>query len=173
MGGWICFLQPQNFRDLVLTGMDRHHACDQPTAVAGHATTEFSKVREPDEFRLRTRAEAAAFLNVSETTIDRLRYQHSLAHYRIGGAVRFGQWDLLEFVSGKLVFPESLIENGQQVLTKADLGRFLGLSQRTVEHLIRNKGFWHRKAGRLVRFLLADVLTQLANDFRVPARSQL
>jgi len=78
---------------------------------------------------------------------------------------------LIEFVSGKPVFPEQIILDTQRTLTKQELARFLGVSSRTVEHLIQTHGLWRRRVGRAVRFLLADVLCQLANDFRVQARA--
>lgn len=122
------------------------------------------------EARLRTRDEAAAFLKVSRQTVDRLRYGRRLAFYQIGGSVRFGLWDLQESLTGKPVFPESVFADANSVLTKADLGRFLGVSARTVEHLVATRGLWHRKLGRCARFLLGDVLVQLAQEFRVAAR---
>jgi excisionase family DNA binding protein len=125
----------------------------------------------PDEPRLRTRKEAAQFLKVSVNTVDRLRYQRALPYYRIGGTVRFGPWDLIEFISGKPVYPEQIIINTQRTLTKQELARFLCVSGRTVEHLIQTHGLWRRRLGRSVRFLLADVVCQLANSFRVQARA--
>ena len=121
------------------------------------------------EARLLTRAEAAQFLKVSVNTIDRLRYQRALSYYRLGGSVRFSPWDLLEFVSGKPVFPEQIIEDVRRTLTKAELADFLRVSSRSVEHLVRNRGLWRRRVGRSVRFLLGDVLLQLADQFRVAA----
>lgn len=123
------------------------------------------------EPRRRSRTEAAQFLKVSVNTIDRLRYQRALPYYRIGGTVRFGPWDLIEFVSGKPVFPEQIILDTQRTLTKQELARFLRISSRTVEHLIQTHNLWRRRVGRSVRFLLEDVLCQLANDFRVEARA--
>jgi excisionase family DNA binding protein len=121
------------------------------------------------EERLLTRAEAAQFLKVSVNTIDRLRYQRALPYYRLGGSVRFGPWDLLEFMSGKPVFPEQVIQNVQRTFTKAELADFLRVSTRSVEHLVSNRGLWRRRVGRSVRFLLGDVLLQLADEFRVAA----
>lgn len=123
--------------------------------------------------RLRTRTEAAQFLKVSVNTLDRLRYQRALAYYRVGGSVRFGPWDLIEFVSGKPVFPEQIILDTQRTLTKQELAAFLGVSTRTVEHLIHTYGLWRRCVGRSVRFLMADVLGQLAASFRVEARNPI
>ena len=123
------------------------------------------------EARLHTRAEAAQFLKVSVNTVDRLRYQRALSYYRLGGSVRFSPWDLLEFVSGKPVFPEQIIQDVRRTLTKAELADFLRVSSRSVEHLVRNRGLWRRCVGRSVRFLLGDVLLQLADEFRVAAHS--
>jgi excisionase family DNA binding protein len=125
----------------------------------------------PDEPRLRTRREAAQFLKVSVNTVDRLRYQRALSYYRIGGTVRFGPWDLIEFISGRPVYPEQIITNTQRTLTKQELARFLCVSVRTVEHLIQTHGLWRRCVGRLVRFRVGDVLSQLAISFRVQARA--
>jgi excisionase family DNA binding protein len=117
--------------------------------------------------RLLTRTEAAQFLKVSVNTVDRLRYQRALAYYRLGGSVRFSPWDLLEYMSGKPVFPEQTIQDVRRTLTKAELADFLRVSSRSVEHLVRNRGLWRRRVGRSVRFLLGDVLLQLADEFRV------
>ena len=97
--------------------------------------------------------------------------QRALPFYGIGGSVRFGPWDLLEFISGKPVLPEHIILNTQHTLTKQELAGFLGVSTRTVEQLIGTHGLWRRQVGRTVRFLLADVLMQLAQRFRVEART--
>jgi hypothetical protein len=106
---------------------------------------------------------------VSVNTVDRLRYQRALGYYRLGGSVRFAPWDLLEFMSGKPVFPEQIIEDVQRTLTKAELADFLCVSSRSVEHLV-NRVLWRRRVGRSVRFFLADVLLQLAEQFRVAAQ---
>lgn len=169
MGGWT-FFEPQHLRHLVLHGVKHELALEaaKPALVNendGNSATQ--AIREP---RLRTRVEAAQFLKVSVNTIDRLRYQRVLPYYQIGGIVRFGPWDLIEFVSGKPVFPEQIILDAQRTLTKPELAGFLGASTRTVEHLIRTHGLWRRHVGRRVRFLLADVLVQLAEKFRVGAR---
>ena len=39
-----------------------------------------------------------------------------------------------------------------------------------VENLIQKHWLWRRRVGRSVRFLMADLMTQLAEDFRVEAR---
>jgi hypothetical protein len=126
--------------------------------------------KEPGEIRLRTRLEAAGFLKISLNTIDRLRYQRKLACYQIGGSIRFCDWDLMEFVTDKLVMPEQLIRDQNRILNKVELARFLNLSTRSVEHLVIEKRLWHRKTGRIVRFHLGDVLIQLATNFRVAAQ---
>jgi excisionase family DNA binding protein len=56
-------------------------------------------------------------------------------------------------------------------LNKQELAEFFGVSTRTIEHLIQTHGLWRRRVGRSVRFLLADVLIQLAEKFRVEARA--
>ena len=140
-----------------------------PVIVDGRA--EGSAAQPSCEPRLRTRTEAAQFLKVSVNTIDRLRYQRALSFYQIGGTVRFGSWDLIEFVSGKPVFPEQIILDAQRTLTKPELAGFLGVSTRTVDHLIQTHDLWRRRVGRSVRFLMVDVLTQLAEKFRVEARA--
>lgn len=150
--------------------MDEKHVCNTGTSVTALEKHAPAIAHPLDTVHLLTRSEAAAFLRLSETTIDRLRYERKLSYYKIGGAVRFGQWDLEEFISGKPVFLETVIPNAHQVLKKVELATFLGLSIRTVEHLILNQGLWHRKTGRLVRFLLSDVLMQLVNNFRVAAQ---
>ncbi len=128
-------------------------------------------ITKSGEIRLRTRLEAADFLKISLNTIDRLRYQRKLAFYQIGGSIRFGDWDLMEFVTDNLIMPEQLFHDQNRILNKADLARFLNLSTRSVEHLVLDKRLWHRKTGRIVRFHLGDVLRQLANNFRVAAQS--
>ena len=152
--------------------MDTNHACKTTTTSVPLVQDQASALHDLNVGRLRTGPEAAAFFKIGTTTLDRLRYDRRLAYYRIGGSVRFGLWDLLELVSGKLVLPESIVPDVDRVLTKAELARFLGVSQRTVEHLMRDHGLWHRKVGRSVRFLLADILTQLANNFRVVSHIQ-
>jgi excisionase family DNA binding protein len=124
----------------------------------------------PCEARLLTKLAAARFLKVSVNTVDRLRYQRTLPYYRLGGTVRFSPWDLLEFMSGNPVLPEQVLENADRTLTKAELAAFLGLSSRSVEHLVRHHGLWRRQVGRSVRFFLGDVLLQLQDEFRVAAR---
>ncbi len=124
-----------------------------------------------DEPRLCTRKDAAQFLKVSVNTVDRLRYRRALPYYRIGGTVRFGPWDLIEFISGKPVYPEQVIINTRRTLTKQELAQCFRVSSRTVEHLIQTHNLWRRRVGRSVRFLLEDVLCQLASDFRVAARA--
>jgi len=76
----------------------------------------------------------------------------------------------MRFVTGKIVTAEQILENLDRVLTKAQLADFLSVSTRTIENLMRNRRFWHRRTCGLVRFHLADVLVQLENEFRVPAR---
>jgi excisionase family DNA binding protein len=120
--------------------------------------------------RLMTREEAAGYLKVSRQTLDRLRCQRGLAFYRIGGSVRFGAWDLDEFLTGKHVLPEAVLGDTNRILTKADLARFLAVSERTVEHLTAKHHLWHRKIGRCVRFRMHDVVDQLTQSFRVPSR---
>jgi excisionase family DNA binding protein len=151
--------------------MDYENALPAGNAVVVCKDQGHSPGQPPGEQRLRTRKEAAHFLKVSLNTMDRLRYQRALPFYRIGGSVRFGPWDLIEFVSGKPVFPEQVIRDQQRTLTKTELADFLRVSIRTVEQLILTHGLWRRRVGRTVRFLLADVLHQLANDFRVDSRT--
>lgn len=170
MGGWT-FFGPQDLPRLVLQGVDYEPALDAAKPDVVYKDDGNSAKRSPCEPRLRTRAEAAQFLKVSVNTIDRLRYQRALPFYQIGGTVRFGLWDLIEFVSGKPVFPEQIILDTRRTLTKPELAGFLGVSSRTVEHLIQTHGLWRRHVGRTVRFLLADVLIQLAETFRVGART--
>lgn len=138
-----------------------------PPQHGGCGTVSFSDAS--CEARLLTRREAALFLKVSVNTVDRLRYQRALAYYRLGGSVRFSPWDLLEFMSGKPVIPEQIIQDVRRTLTKAELAGFLRVSTRSVEYLVRNRGLWRRRVGRSVRFLLGDVLLQLADEFRVAA----
>jgi excisionase family DNA binding protein len=147
--------------------VDREHAPQPATAVVADGTGEERRNNAPGEVRLLTRTEAAQFFKVSVNTIDRLRYQRALSYYRLGGSVRFSPWDLLEFMSGKPVFPEQIIQDVRRTLTKAELAGFLGISSRSVEQLVRNRGLWRRCVGRSVRFLLGDVLLQLADEFRV------
>ena len=151
--------------------MDVEHALKARVAGVTDANDRGRAPNEAGEARLRTRPEAAEFLRVSLNTIDRLRYQRNLAYYQIGGSVRFGDWDLMEFVTGKVVLPEHVIRDQDRILNKCDLARFLAVATRTVEHLLRNGCLWHRTTGRVVRFRLGDVLIQLMNDFRVPAQA--
>jgi excisionase family DNA binding protein len=151
--------------------MDNDHALSAEHAVVVYEDQRQCADQPIVEPRLRTRKEAAQFLKVSLNTLDRLRYQRALPFYRIGGSIRFGLWDLIEFVRGKPVFPEQFIPDAQRTLTKRELARFLCVSVRTVEVLNRNRGLWRRHIGRTVRFLLADVLHQLASDFRVDSRA--
>jgi excisionase family DNA binding protein len=117
-----------------------------------------------------TRESAANYLQLSTDTLDRLCRDRKVTFYRIGCSIRFGRWDLMRFVTGKIVTAEQILENLDRVLTKAQLADFLSVSTRTIENLMRNRRFWHRRTCGLVRFHLADVLVQLENEFRVPAR---
>ncbi|MGA2248476.1 MAG: helix-turn-helix domain-containing protein [Verrucomicrobiota bacterium] len=112
---------------------------------------------------------AAKYLHFSTDTLDRLCRERTVAYYRIGRSVRFAQWDLMPLVCDEFVTAELLLMgNIDRVLTKAQLAAFLSVSTRTVEHLMRDRRLWHRKTGRMVRFLLRDVLVQLDKNFRVP-----
>lgn len=44
-----------------------------------------------------------------------------------------------------------------------------GVCAHAFEHLIHARSLWRRRVGRSVRFLLGDVLCQLATTFRVQA----
>jgi excisionase family DNA binding protein len=123
------------------------------------------------EPRLMTRQGAANYLQMSTDTLDRLCRDRKLALYRIGRSIRFARWDLIQFVSGKPVTAEQSLEKVDHVLTKTQLADFLSVSTRTIENLMRDLRFWHRKTGGMVRFHLADVLLQLDKEFRVTARS--
>jgi|EBPBio282013_DNA_FD.fasta_scaffold13146_3 excisionase family DNA binding protein len=153
--------------------MDHEHALQAAKPAIVNKTDDNSANQIICESRLRSRAEAAEFLRVSVNTVDRLRYQRALPFYRIGGTVRFGPWDLIEFVSGKPVFPEQIILDTQRTLTKPEFAGFLGVSTRTVEHLVQTRGLWRRRVGRADRFLLSDVLIQLGEKFRVEARNSV
>jgi excisionase family DNA binding protein len=118
---------------------------------------------------LMIRKDAANYLQLSTDTLDRLCHDRKVAFYRIGRSIRFGRWDLLQFVTGTIVTAENILGHMDIVLTKAQLADFLSVSIRTIDNLIRNRSFWHRKTRGIVRFRLADVLMQLDNEFRVAA----
>jgi excisionase family DNA binding protein len=119
------------------------------------------------EPRLMTRNDVATYLQLSTDTLDRLCRERKLAFYRIGRSVRIGHWDLIRFVTGRLVIAGQRLENVDRVLTKVQLAGFLSVSTRTIENLIRDHGLWHRKTNGMVRFHLGDVLVQLDNEFRM------
>lgn len=118
---------------------------------------------------LMNRKDAANYLQLSTDTLDRLCRDRKVAFYRIGRSIRFGRWDLLQFVTGKFVNSENILGHKDLVLTKAQLADFLCVSIRTIDNLIRSRSFWHRKTGGAVRFHLSDVLVQLNRQFRTPA----
>jgi excisionase family DNA binding protein len=122
------------------------------------------------EPRLMTREGAANYLQMSLDTLDRLCRDRKVAFYRIGRSIRFARWDLMQFLTGKPVTAEQSLENVDCVLTKPQLADFLSVSTRTIENLMRDRRFWHRKTGGVVRFHLPDVLVQLNNEFRVTAQ---
>src|SRR5208283_1369265 len=96
------------------------------------------------EPRLMTRKDAANYLQLSTDTLDRLCRDRKVAFYRIGRSIRFGQWDMMQFVTGKIVTAEQILENLDRVLTKAQLADFVFVSTRTIENLMRDLRFWHR-----------------------------
>ena len=128
-----------------------------------------SKLCGVTEPRLLTTQETAHFLGLSRNTVDRLRHGRQLPYYRIGGSVRFSQWDLSEVVNGRHISPAQVVGELDRVLTKRELARFFVVSTRTIENLIRIHGLWRRRIGRQVRFSLADVLAQFMSTYRVPA----
>ena len=119
--------------------------------------------------RLLTTVETARYLGVSRNTVDRLRSRREISYYRIGGSIRYSQWDLRELVSGRRIDPLQVIGKLNQVLTKRELAEFLTVSTRTIELLVKRHGFWRRRIGSSVRFARQDVLEQLTSTYRVPA----
>jgi excisionase family DNA binding protein len=122
-----------------------------------------------NKYRLINREEAAKILKISINTIDRLRYQRRISYYVIGDSVRFGMWDLMDFISNKPASAQHYIKDTNTILTKSELAIFLNVSTRTIEKLIKTGCLWHRKTGRILRFLLSDILTQLSNTWCVSA----
>lgn len=123
-------------------------------------------VTEP---RLLTTQETVRFLGLSRNTVDRLRHRRQIPYYQIGGSVRFGQWDLREIVSGRHTSPTQIVGDLDRVLTKKEAAKFLVVSTRTIEQLVRKHGLWRRRIGRTVRFSLVELLTQLTTIYKVPA----
>jgi len=94
-----------------------------------------------------TREDAANYLQMSTDTLDRLCRDRKVSFYRIGRSIRFGRWDLIILVAGKFATAEQILGHIDQVLTKVQLAEFLSVSTRTIDNLISDRRFWHRKNG--------------------------